>query len=154
MSDKRPGRRLPNLHGLKIRRYRNRQGRCFELAGNCLMDSDESSDWRLVHGEIDNLNSSRRMTHAWLRRGDLVYDPVLNEFHHEPRYARAHNAVARATFSKSETAKMVLSQRHWGPWDGQPMTNRSTAPAPMPSAAAASTIATDAVARNSVMLSL
>ena len=103
--------------GLKKRRFRNRMGRCFELAYLHLVDA--ADDWRLVHGEVDCVSDDGgpgRTGHGWLEMDELVYDAVLDRLYERKTYYERFNAAANVRYSKREAAGEVSKTGHSGPW--------------------------------------
>jgi hypothetical protein len=99
--------------GLRPRNYRKRQGRCYELAYNYLMESDDAAQWTLVHGEVGN----PAFGHAWLERHDTVYDAVSDMVFVKSEFATRFRATVSATYSKLEAARCALASKHSGPWE-------------------------------------
>jgi hypothetical protein len=102
--------RLNNL-GLPIRRFRKRAGRAYELAYAYIQDSDDASDWVLVHGEKTS-HGNLVMDHAWLRRGRTVYDPVDDQYSSVDERFR----YTVAEYTQKEAMRMGVAQGHYGPW--------------------------------------
>ena len=100
--------------GLRARNYRKRQGRCYELAYNYLMELDETAQWTLVHGE---LGRHPAFGHAWLERHDTVYDAVADKFFSKVEFYLRFSVSIRASYSKLEAAHCVLASKHLGPWE-------------------------------------
>ena len=65
-------------------RPRARVHRCFELSARIQLDDPT---WTLIHGTIGGW-----IEHAWLRRGDVVYDAVCNESYTVEDYAKKFSA--------------------------------------------------------------
>lgn len=103
---------------------RRRRGDCYRFA------FEECVAWinagrpdpvvRLVHGEILGL-----IGHAWIERGDVVYDwqravrfgqPPLSRTEWYSRHPPARAPVVRATYSPDEAIQALLRHRHYGPW--------------------------------------
>jgi hypothetical protein len=105
--------------GLRARNYRKRQGLCYVLAYNYLMESDDAAQWKLVHGEIENppFGDAPAVGHAWLERHDTVYDPVADKFFSKAEFCLKFRANIRATYSKLEAAHCALTSRNSGPWE-------------------------------------
>jgi hypothetical protein len=97
-----------NNPGLPIRRFRKRVGRCYELAYAYIRDSDDASDWMIIHGETAQIPTG----HAWLRRGETVYDPVLDQYLSVDEY----KATEHARYPKKEAIRLGIAQGHYGPW--------------------------------------
>jgi hypothetical protein len=49
-----------------LKRIRNRQGRCYELAGRVMLYEEGSEAFTLVHGTIENGFAGRFIEHAWI----------------------------------------------------------------------------------------
>lgn len=106
-------------HGLPIRHFRNRPGRCYELAFAYLLNSVEGSDWTLVHGETNV--SDEPIGHAWLRRGDAIFDPVPDRYYGVNEYSALSGAREHVRYTRVEAAKVMVAISHYGPWaDGVP----------------------------------
>jgi hypothetical protein len=67
--------------------------------------------WTLVHGVIREW-----IGHAWLVRGDEVYDAVLDKFMSVEQYTDQERAVPERTYSAKEAARMICDAKYWGPW--------------------------------------
>jgi hypothetical protein len=106
-----------------MRSYRDRSGRCFELAYKHLEEADKSFGWKLVHGEVDYIGG--RMPHAWLDRAGRVYDAVLNRFFDADAFARIASPSPLATYTFMEATRMVASTNHFGAWIEPPGGNWS-----------------------------
>lgn len=99
----------------RIPRLRKRSGRCYELALRGLqLDNDQP--WLLVHGEVDMGPSGPRMGHAWLRLGEWVYDPVLDDMFTVNCYSDWLNAVVFVELLPEDAAECVIKYKNWGPW--------------------------------------
>lgn len=99
----------------RLYRPRKRLGRCYELAYNYLHKDDRFVRWRLVHGEIGE--GRLAIGHAWLKRGALIYDPVLDEFFHAWSYRERFDAVALESFTMSDCLKWIGVHGTYGPWN-------------------------------------
>jgi hypothetical protein len=94
-------------------------GRCYELAFAYLLDSVEGSDWALVHG--DTRVTPEPIGHAWLRRGNTIFDPVANLYFSVDEYRALSGAREHARYSRVQAAKVMVALNHYGPWgDGVP----------------------------------
>ena len=92
-----------------------RQGRCFELASRGLLDEHDGGGWRLVHGTVDS--RGHRIDHAWLVRGDEVYDPVLNRVFSVTEYEVRYEAQAAREYERIDALALGAGTGHSGPWD-------------------------------------
>lgn len=96
------------------------KGRCFELAAKHLQ---KDPTWTLVHGYAQLVEGlPLLMAHAWLEKGDTVYDPTRKEeeaFMPARRYRARYRASARCRYRAKDLTKLLLTHKHWGPWDAQ-----------------------------------
>lgn len=93
-------------------RPRNRQHRCFELAGRYQLDDPT---WTLVHGVIESEIRGIPIAHAWLKRDGWVFDPVRNESMPESEYLDRFAASEVGAFSSREAARKTAELGYWGP---------------------------------------
>ena len=105
-------------------RPRKRSGRCYELALKYLMASPDEEGWHLVHGDVNlcglvdgDATGSQRAGHAWLVRGDTVYDTTLDQTFSVTTYEQIMEAVRFAEYTKLEAAQEMSKSGHSGPWD-------------------------------------
>lgn len=108
------------LAPFKPRRFRNRAGRCYELAWRYLIEDAAAADWTLVHGSINGAYGI--IGHAWLERGSVTFDPVLNQMFATTEYERRAQAISR--YSQKEAATLSLQHGHFGPWHDVPLLHR------------------------------
>ena len=101
--------------GLRWRQFRDRHGRCFELAYLTIADDSTDPEWRLVHGSV-LFRTDGRMGHAWLARGEFVYDPVLDRVFSWSLFRESHGAVERIAYTRTEAVRRASESRHSGPW--------------------------------------
>jgi len=81
------------------------------------MFDDRFPDWKLVHGEVlSPIGDGSIMSHAWLRKRNMVYDPVLNRSFFWTVYKLQYEAQVTASFSQKEAAKAAYRHGHLGPW--------------------------------------
>jgi hypothetical protein len=104
-----------NNPGLPIRRFRKRVGRCYELAYAYIQDSDDASNCILVHGEAA-LGPDLVADHAWLRRGETVYDPVLDLYFGADEYADHYRGDGTRSVQQERGYAGGAAQGHYGPW--------------------------------------
>ncbi len=118
---------------MKIKKVtKRRAGRCYQLAGRAMLDGKFGAKARLVHGVLCRvpLNDTEpfRLSklvhgHAWIERGDEIWDPVHDQWFpadvyrdlfwplEGPLFARA-----RRRFTKLATAKKLIAENYWGSW--------------------------------------
>lgn len=118
----------PPVGPFQPRRFRNRAGRCYELAWRYLTEDAAAANWTLVHGLINGAG------HAWLERESETFDPVLNQMFATADYERRARAIYKC--SKQEAATMALHYGHFGPWHDMVLTHRSPGRARLCSGAA------------------
>ncbi len=85
---------------------------------------EDVGDWRLVHGEVnaDANDDSFRIGHAWLESEIEVFDPVPNKISHRAVFYRSFRPTKVNLFSRTEGAKMIMEQGHYGPWSDDVLT--------------------------------
>ncbi len=109
-----------------------RLGRCYELSGHHVL---YHHDWVLVHGRIsvaalhaeegDDRPPLRNgidfpISHAWCEKGELVYDPVLDETYPRAQHYARLAAGACATYTHEEMCEKLRVGQVWQPWDSCP----------------------------------
>lgn len=97
---------------LKKRKWRKRQGRCYELA---YLTQQDKPDWTLVHGEVDD-GHGRAIGHAWIEKDDEVYDAVLDSVFLKVTYRLERWAVAFEQYSCTDAALLLIKTKNMGPW--------------------------------------
>jgi hypothetical protein len=120
----------------RLRRYRWRAGRCFELSARIVHDDRRpltlvhgffvNNGWRGAHAWVTPelirrfvVNNAWRVAHAWVAREDgTVLDPTAPEPHWQPEaeYLAERAATIERRYSKKETAVLIHSCGRWGPW--------------------------------------
>jgi hypothetical protein len=97
-----------------IARFRERQGRCFELSGLVMLREPDNA-LMLVHGYRVSY-AGIKIGHAWIELADgRVYDPVEDRYYEPGRYG----GVAVIRYSKREAAKLLAQHGHYGPWSAE-----------------------------------
>lgn len=106
---------------------KRRLGKCYELAGREMVDTDRPNA-RLVHGTIgyEELNP-----HAWLEFDDIftwpdgraevirmAWEPVLKYSLPVDAYYRLFQVEIHHQYDQDEIRKWMLKAKHWGPWEG------------------------------------
>ena len=102
--------RLPRRLAVRVR-ARNRRHRCYELAVRGVM-LDPS--WVLCHGlKWTRVYGERQLiAHAWLARGDLVYDPALDAMFDRTEYT----AAGERYYTAAQAASLMAASGVYGPW--------------------------------------
>ena len=95
---------------------RKRQGRCYELAGQGILNTTSNDSVLLCHGLVTNLDGTT-IDHAWLEVDEgQIYDPVLDKVISLRMYSlRVAKVIMR--YTKLEAAKLMTKTSHWGPWE-------------------------------------
>ena len=93
-----------------------RLGLCYELAGRY---ANTHKDVDLIHGSITNrLGDGKTIDHAWIEKGDHVFDPVIDEWFDEAVYEALYGTKEKIRFNTEGVLINILKYKHWGPWDG------------------------------------
>lgn len=103
-----------NLTIVKIKE--ERQGRCYELAGRFVLDNE---DWTLVHGITNPPVGPYQDTpyaHAWVEKGNIVYDPVFNTFYNKDEYYNLYEPSKMKRYNIVKLRANALKYKHWGFW--------------------------------------
>jgi hypothetical protein len=101
-----------------LNRIRNRQGRCYELAGLAMLIEEGSEAFTLVHGILDLsfLGLSSAYAHAWIELPDgRVYDPNMHSYMPKAEYYSRYKPRRCQRYTRLEMAKLAV-RHHWGPW--------------------------------------
>ena len=73
-----------------------------------------------MHGAVTTARAGR-IGHAWLSRGEIVYDPVFNRYSTVGEYYKSLEVQEITTYTLLEAARMMVAMGHSGPWeDGIP----------------------------------
>lgn len=97
-------------------------GDCYEANGREFLNNTDYD--YLVHGEVQGQGPISNITfgHAWLEKGNTVYDFSNNRKLEIPKdvyYAIGHidsiNNIYK--YDKPEFHKKLSEHEHWGPWD-------------------------------------
>jgi hypothetical protein len=101
-----------------LKRIRDRQGRCYELAGRVMLFEEGSETFTLVHGVLDLsfLGLSSDYAHAWIELPDhTVYDPNLHKYMPASEYYSRYKPSQCQRYTRLEAAKLMV-RFHYGPW--------------------------------------
>jgi len=96
-----------------LSRVKQRDGRCYELAGKTMLVAD---GWLLVHGDVNGVDG--RTEHAWLLQDDTVYDPVCNRAISLRLFERRYGGRALRIYSRADVVNM-MARGTWGPWTAE-----------------------------------
>jgi len=109
----------------RLRAKMDRQGRCYELSLRSAIKAAEKKEmWDVVHGEILQLSFSnsegfqtKMINHAWLEKGDLIYDAVGDRIYTREGYGY-FTPNTHTRYSAKEAWLLAEKYRHWGPdWE-------------------------------------
>ncbi len=78
-----------------------------------LRDEYDGGGWRLIHGAVVSL---RQIGHAWLVRGDEVYDPVLDQTFSVTEYEVRYEARVDRMYERADALALAEGSGHSGPW--------------------------------------
>ena len=109
-------RKQPIPQGICLRKYRRRQGRCYELVLGFVLDNE---GWNGVHGIIIPTFgpfAGESYPHAWAEKEELLYEPVLNEFWLKKDYHRTFSASKMKIYNGKELGANVRKFYTCGPW--------------------------------------
>jgi hypothetical protein len=110
-------RKLPVPQGIFLRKYRRRQGRCYEITLGFVLDNKA---WKGVHGKIIPTIgpfAGEVFYHAWAENGDFLYEAVLNEFWFLKDYHRIFSASEMRRYTWKELRANVRRFSTCGPWE-------------------------------------
>jgi hypothetical protein len=108
-----------------IRALKERDGQCFKFALRGLLESYDAGmrDVTLVHGVITGYHRDRvepghelRIAHAWLERGDMLYDATVDMVFPLADYYQGVNALAERRYSAEEAMLSCMLFSTDGPW--------------------------------------
>ena len=99
---------VSNLPECKIRQYRKRKTRCYEIGGNFILDNP--AGWVLVHATVGGI------PHCFVENDTLVYDPQLNRFYDNGQYYTFFSVIGCHKYGAMDAAKTMVYNGHWGPW--------------------------------------
>ena len=106
----------PIPRGVRLRKYRRRQGRCYELVLGFVLDNQ---GWNGVHGKIIPTFgpfAGEDYYHAWAENGELLYEAVLNEFWLKKDYHRIFSASKMKIYNGKALGTNVRKFYTCGPW--------------------------------------
>jgi hypothetical protein len=106
----------PIPQGVRLRKYRRRQGRCYELVSDFVSDNQQ---WNGVHGKIIPTFgpfAGEEYYHAWAERGDLLYEAVLNTFWLKRDFHLTFCASEMKNYNSKELTANLRKFYTLGPW--------------------------------------
>jgi len=110
-----------------LKRFRNRQHRCYELSFIATTQEPDAEKFTLVHGHIHIYGVP--VGHAWIETGyGRIYDTFLDCYMPCEQYVAEHGAVAERRYSLKRMAELVSTTRHSGPWHTSPWVVRRKTP--------------------------
>lgn len=100
-------------------------GDCYEksiaaLFFNKEFSSASPSEWYLVHGIAvitAGPHEGKEFGHAWLERGEEVYDAASGRRLHRELYYRVGRVGYTHKYTQEQARAEVLKRRTYGPWD-------------------------------------
>ena len=108
-----------------IRALKERDGQCFKFSLLGLIETYDAGmrDITLVHGVITGYHRDRvepghemRIAHAWLERGDTVYDATVDVLFHKDDFYQMVAAVAERRYTAEEAMLNRFLFSTVGPW--------------------------------------
>ena len=103
-----------------IERFRNREGRCYELSHIVMLRAPGAERFSLVHGRVAQREGIKDVLipHAWIELNDgRMYDPVKDNYSPVDEFAAVWHAVVERKYSRVEAMRMVVEHGHYGPWE-------------------------------------
>lgn len=100
-----------------MKRIKKGSGDCYEFACNKVV-MEPLEPWTLVHGIVIGQGklAGVKIGHAWLERGDRVYDPYVGWFDLDDYYKIGQIEYVRR-YTADEARQNAMTHRHYGPWD-------------------------------------
>jgi len=89
-------------------------------AFDAFMYNPKFSGWDLVHGiavVAAGPHKGKDFGHAWLEKGDEVYDAASGNYLPTPIYYYFGKISYTVKYSKDQVGEMIDKFRHYGPWD-------------------------------------
>jgi hypothetical protein len=118
--------RMAETENLKlVGPLKEREGQCFKFALLSLLElwNEGIDDATLVHGVITGYHRDRkeaghelRLAHAWLERGDMVYEATADVVLPLADFYQDIQAVAERRYSAEEAGTLSLMLSTFGPW--------------------------------------
>lgn len=94
--------------------FRQRLGRCYELAGRFASHHDGVA---LIHGSIQGFGNPR-IDHAWVELPDgNVWEPASGQVWDRAVFDVLYHPKVGQRFSHMDVLVNLCRERHWGPWD-------------------------------------
>ncbi len=95
--------------------FDGRLGKCYELSYKF---ATSNMDWDLVHGYITDRSgkTDRTIDHAWVERGNTVYDPVMDKEFDKRVYYGLFGVEVAERYKRDKVIDMALKKKTYGPW--------------------------------------
>jgi hypothetical protein len=97
-----------------------RLGRCYELAGNRILDSirgDNPDVVAVIHGTISN-GESPPLAHAWTENRDgTLHEPATDRDYTPRAFEVLFHPANEVRYTPIEAAAKMLETEHYGPWE-------------------------------------
>lgn len=98
---------------LLIENMKDNLGKCYQLSWRWVTSH---RDYKLVHGYISKQGSDICIDHAWVEKGNEVYDPVMEKEFPKAVYYTLFQAETAKVYSSSEASNMGAKTGVYGPW--------------------------------------
>ncbi len=93
---------------------KDRLGKCYQLSWQYVT---KNSSYKLVHGYItDRVKTGRTIDHAWVEKGNEVYDPVMDKRYPKQAYYGLFGVEAEKVYNSKEALDLGSKYGHYGPW--------------------------------------
>ena len=91
---------------------------CYAKTTRYVLDHPDIVGMRLVHGVVAHAPHFVPFDHAWVELpGNVVFDGVVQTFFTQVSYHAVMSAMVVDAYSAAETAQLVETHRHPGPWN-------------------------------------
>ena len=96
---------------------KTRRGRCYELAIKHLLDQGEGT---LVHIKVWSRTFGMFIGHALVEtETGFIYEPVVDRYFEKEWLFRTYKVEEFKRYTVTETIKMCLKHKNYGPWDSK-----------------------------------
>jgi len=104
------------LDAIKKRRYKKRDGRCYEIGYKFVEDNPS---WILVHAVINPPTGRFKglpYPHCFCENDTYIYDPVLDVVYQKNEYYSVYKITDAIRYDLVTAAKTMVQNKHYGPW--------------------------------------